>query len=553
MALWNIPRRLFLAFLQRRDRIKEELISLEYFNKKEVECLLDAGIILDHIKGRGTDRMETRELVTKKLKEGLPIETAMQNLPGEIIAGMGMELVSFGANPTEVASYMSDEAVEANLSALLKAGASADELVSRVRLSELENLKWLRIFGVSREVLKSALQKCTPAEILPNLRWLMESVRKDKTGHLLEPEKEYLEEAQIYEVIQKAPLGMLERHLEQVLWATDNLQMIFETLGAERIVHHLDSFYEAGATPEELLKALGPQEVLLGFEWFNTKGLLLDPNYYLRRLNGNLSTSCDLEALLIFGADPFLMAQEMSEPHISDNLDLLTAYGLDINKVAHRILTPVWILPNLDRIMVRGEALRRIVRQADERIVARYFTELLDVGMSVRFLLKKIGSHLHLDVYLTQIAKDECLTRREKYLLYKRFSPRAIVRNLEVLEKYGFPIKIQRLIKKLSDSEIESQLEELFEFGAELDFEALVKNFNSWQIERHLALLLKVGVDANFIVDNVRFRVVGSEENLRMFLDLGVNPNILALKLDRLDREVYKEILLAHEATVWLD
>ena len=53
MALWNIPRRLFLAFLQRRDRIKEELISLEYFNKKEVECLLDAQEILNFFKGEG--------------------------------------------------------------------------------------------------------------------------------------------------------------------------------------------------------------------------------------------------------------------------------------------------------------------------------------------------------------------------------------------------------------------------------------------------------------------------------------------------------------------
>lgn len=500
--------------------------------------MLNAKEILDHFKKGGIDRMGTRDLITQKLKEGLPVREAMQNMPSEVISEVGMELISFGADPTEVASYMSDELVEIYLEALLEAGTSPDNLVWRVSLSRYKNLELLARFKVSKEVFRAALSKCTPQEILPNLKWLILN--------------EVFDRAETYELIEKAPIGIIEKNLEQLLWAVDDFKPIFERLVLERRVSRfLDLFYTAGVTAEEILRYLRPQEVIVNFEWLVSKGLTPSPNFYLDRVIGNLESSFDPEVLLIFGASPFLLAQKMTDQYIDRNLDLLIAYGLNVEVAAQRILTAEWIIKNLDRIQIRGAALRRVVSQTSENTVAHYFTALLDAGMSVRILLKQIESQASLDSQLAQIAQYPYLTMREKRRLLRRFSPSAIVRNLELLEECKFPIRVQDLAEQLSKSELESHLEELYELGAELDFESIARGLDSWQTERHLMLLFKVGVDATFLADRIRAKAIA--ENLETFLELGVNPNILALKLDPADRMENREILLAHGARMWLE
>lgn len=538
--------------------------------------------------------MDAINLVFKKIDEGLPILEAMSNLPDKLIRDNGPELIRKGADPTMVAERMSPRMLEREVGMLLEAGVSADFLAERMSIRDLQTLKLLQLYGVSRQALIDGLVRTGPEYVLKNLRWLVLNGFGDNVSvsELIEEladdghGKTLLQTETLGELIFGLPSRELLSHLETLLWVEPRVELILKRLSSIQVAERLDLFFAAGATGEQLKNALDPYEVLTNVSWLILHGAEIRPSELLDRLSGELNSIPDgeIECLLAMGASPLQLASLMSARLLDKSLEMLCAYGLNLSTTMRRLFTTDYIINNIRRFAdlrcpLHATPLKQMLyKVSDKKTIWANFTVLLDAGLTVKEILEIAGSprvmprnrRLTVKVLLEMVDPQRApgyypdsldienvaaypkFTQDEKQLILDYLPANMIVRNLEVLEENDFPVDLDHLAQKLSDAEVEAGLETLLKYGAEIDAIALAErqDFGQHQYSKHLEVLLAQGMDATFLANQVYLSVL--VENLDLFLEYGANPNIVTLLLYN-HWSVDQEKLLAYGANMWLE
>ena len=126
-----------------------------------------------------------------------------------------------------------------------------------------------------------------------------------------------------------------------------------------------------GADIEEISTWLSPEEQLIYFKWLKSNGLVLSPDSILKRTLEVTLTAEQIKELLEYGASPLLLAEKLHGRLLLDNLGLLIDYGLEPEKVYTRLLSPEYVIKNLNTLAENGVfiprpnliKLRRFVRE----------------------------------------------------------------------------------------------------------------------------------------------------------------------------------------------
>ena len=109
-----------------------------------------------------------------------------------------------------------------------------------------------------------------------------------------------------------------------------------------------------GANIEEISTWLSPEEQLTYFKWLKDNGLVLHPDSVLKKVLEVSLTSEQIKELLEYGANPLLLAEKLHHKLMLDNLGLLIDYGLEPEKVYTRLLSPEYVIENLDVLSKNG-------------------------------------------------------------------------------------------------------------------------------------------------------------------------------------------------------
>ena len=109
-----------------------------------------------------------------------------------------------------------------------------------------------------------------------------------------------------------------------------------------------------GADIEEISTWLSPEEQLIYFKWLKSNGLVLSPDSILKRTLEVTLTAEQIKELLEYGASPLLLAEKLHGRLLLDNLGLLMDYGLEPEKVYTRLLSPEYVIKNLNALAENG-------------------------------------------------------------------------------------------------------------------------------------------------------------------------------------------------------
>ncbi|MBR3177258.1 hypothetical protein IKF27_00425 [Candidatus Saccharibacteria bacterium] len=109
-----------------------------------------------------------------------------------------------------------------------------------------------------------------------------------------------------------------------------------------------------GADIEEISTWLSPEEQLIYFKWLEDNGLVLHPDSILKKTLEVTLTAEQIKELLEYGASPLLLAEKLHDKLMLDNLSLLIDYGLEPEKVYTRLLSPEYVIKNLNALAENG-------------------------------------------------------------------------------------------------------------------------------------------------------------------------------------------------------
>lgn len=109
-----------------------------------------------------------------------------------------------------------------------------------------------------------------------------------------------------------------------------------------------------GATVDDLISWLSPEEQLVCFKWLKEHGAKISPNLVLEKTLQVTLTSEQVEILLSSGADSQLLAEKLPSKLLINNLEILIDYGLEPEKIYKHLLHPRDVIENLRFLASKG-------------------------------------------------------------------------------------------------------------------------------------------------------------------------------------------------------
>lgn len=102
-----------------------------------------------------------------------------------------------------------------------------------------------------------------------------------------------------------------------------------------------------GATIDDLVSWLSPEEQLICFGWLKEHGAKVSPNSVLEKTLQVVLTGEQIKVLLNLGANPLLLAEKLPSKLLMNNLEILLSYGLEPEKVYKNLMHPRDVMENL--------------------------------------------------------------------------------------------------------------------------------------------------------------------------------------------------------------